>query len=145
MYERPLDEHIEEMKDAAAQMVAFTAPLANSHDEKVVAPLKQRKICVDGYNTAVMFSRADHHGKFYIETLEIMATHTPFLPMHLVCKIAVKFLGGHDLIHYSTYLQGHKVYVWKVCLDRRGRPLPIARKNFEPMMFEGLKYSFVWH
>lgn len=138
---RPLDEHIEEMRNAAHTLVPYTYPLVDEHDDKVVSPLKQRRVNVDGYEVLVMFSRSDY-GENFVENLEIVALYSPFLPMHVVCKLATRFLGGHHLLHYSSYLEGRKVYVWKVCLDRRGCPIPLDVDDCEFKEYQGLRFCY---
>jgi hypothetical protein len=141
LYTRGLDEHVEEMRDAAHALVEHSYPFVSDHEDRVIAPLKQRRIVVDGYDLVLSFNRSDY-GSHLIETVEVTGL-SPFLPMRLVCKIAIRFLGGHCLLHHVDFVNGHKVYIWKVCIDRRGRPLPLDKKRYESRRYDDLEYVFV--
>ncbi len=137
-----LDQVIDEMRGMAHQLIPYTHPQASYFDSQEVAVLKQRTLYVDGYDVVLYFGIQDY-GDFRIERLEIISVHTPFLPMYLVCKIAARFLGKHELRHSESFKMGRKVYVWTIGVDERGRPLALPDPDLEKCSYEHFDYSCV--
>jgi hypothetical protein len=137
------DEKIEIMKNLASDLVQYNFPMGPVEMEYHIAPLKKCEVEVDGYTIVFHFNRAlyqDH----YLETFQLYNKYAPFLPFHLVAKLAKKVLGGHFLSLIEFYQEDRKVYCWSVCLDIRGRPImsPIKEKTVT-MVFEGFEYMYM--
>jgi hypothetical protein len=139
---KDVGQQIEEMHSMANQLAPYTYPQTSRFKEFEVDVLKQRQMTLDGYEIMAHFSRADY-GKCKIESVEIIGVYTPFLPMYVLCKIATKFLGGHELKYSESFKKGRKVYIWAVALDERGRPIPLTDPELERGMYEDFGYSYV--
>lgn len=139
-----IDEHIDEMRAIANRLVEYSYPKVSRRSEFDVDVLKQRQIVVDGYDLLVHFGKADY-GKCHVEALEVVGVYIPFLPMYMVCKVAAKFLGGHELKYAESFKKGRKVYIWTVALDNRGRPIPLTNPELEKATYEDFGYSYVAH
>lgn len=140
MHFKNINEHIEEMKNAANTLVQHSFPLVPLHESKKVDCLKQRIMWIDGYLLAAYFGRCDF-GDYYLEKLELVSMSYPFLPMYLLCKIGAKFLGGYGLRLTEQYYAGRKVYTWDVKVDKTGKPIPITQDRDESYDFEGFTFS----
>lgn len=123
---------IESMQNIALMLID------NPHPE--VNLLRQRQITIDGYDLITMLNRDIVDGQI-IETLEIVNYSAPYLPMHLLCKVAILFLGGHHLIYYSKYIESKRVYIWMVFLDSTGKPVASNLNNLKDLEYEGLRFS----
>jgi len=139
---KDLDETIEEMRVVADRLVFHTWPQVPMRQEAEIDTLKQRQIVVDGYDLLLHFNRADYNA-CRVESLEICGLYTPFLPMYLVCKVAAKFLGGHELKYAEAFKNGRKVYLWTVAVDERGCPIPLDHSRLRRGEYQGFRYSYV--
>lgn len=137
-----LDEIIDGMRDVSNELITYTYPRSNIATESKIDLLKQRSFNVDGYDLLVHFSIADY-SVCRVESLEIIGLHYPFLPMSLVCKLGVRFLGGHNLKYAESFKGGRKVYIWTVAIDDRGRPMPLVNSLLSKRLFEGLSYYVI--
>ena len=63
--------------------------------------------------------------------------------MYLVCKIAARFLGKHELRHSESFKMGRKVYVWSIGVDERGRPVALPDRYLEKCSYEHFDYSCI--
>lgn len=120
---KTIDQHIEEMRNVGDLLVPHSVPNVSFYEEREVDILKRRSIWIDGYHIAVLFSKSDF-GKFCLESLEVSNLTGPFLPMIVACKVAIKFLGGHELKLSEHWVLGRKVYIWTIRVDKKGRPIP---------------------
>ena len=141
-YHKPIDQHIDEMRATANQLVNYTFPRASKRTETDIDCLKQRQVIVDGYNVALHFSVSDHE-KCRIESLEIVGVYVPFLPMYLVCKIASLFLGSCELKYAESFKKGRKVYMWTVAIDKRGCPIKMVSHNLDICAYEDFVFSYL--
>ncbi len=130
------------MRGMAKQLIPYTPPQGSDLDAHETSILKQHTLSVDGYDVVLYFSVQDY-GDFRMERLEITSLHTPFLPMYLVCKIAARFLGKHELRHSESFKMGRKVYVWTIGVDERGRPLALPDIDLEKCSYEHFDYSCI--
>ena len=139
---KQLGQVIDEMRSIAHQLTPHTYPAVPRQEARVVDSLKQRTACVDGYELTLHFGVQDFD-TFRIERLEIVAMHVPFVPMYLVCKLAAKFLGGHDLRYSEAFKMGRQVYIWTVAVDSKGRPVPMTDSGLEKCSYEHFAYTFI--
>ena len=137
-----LDQTIDQMRAMAQQLIPYTPPQGTDLDAQDVAFFKQQTLYVDGYDVILHFSIQDY-GDLRIERLEVISQNTPFLPMFLVCKIAARFLGKHELRYSESFKMGRKVYVWTIGVDERGRPLALPNIYLEKCSYEHFDYSCV--
>lgn len=137
------DEKIEMMRNVSESLVPYNFPSGPVELEYYIAPLKRCEVEVDGYSVVFHLNRAKYNDH-YLETFQVHNKYAPFLPFHLVAKLARKVLGGHHLSLVEFYQGEHKIYCWSVCLDDRGRPIdsPIKEKS-KPVEFEGFKYVYI--
>jgi len=137
------DSKIEMMRNVADELVPYNFPMGPVELEYHISPLKKGEVEVDGYTIVFHFNRALYNDH-YLETFQMYNKYAPFLPFHLVTKLAKKALGGHMLSLIEFYQEDHKIYCWSVCLDERGRPIssPIKEKS-KPKVFEGFNYHYM--
>lgn len=136
---KSIDEHVDEMVEIADQLIPMTHPLAKPHEEMSVDNLKQRSIIFDGYEVSIHYSRADYD-VCRVESLEIIGVHVPFLPMYVVCKLASIFLGGHELKYSESFKKNHKIYLWTIAVDERGRPIPLKHPALERQIYDHFSF-----
>lgn len=137
------DEKLEVMRKAAEVLVPYNFPLGPVDLEYYIAPLKKCEVEVDGYTIVFHVNKAMYNDH-YLETFQVHNKHAPFLPFHLVVKLARRVLGGHHLSLVEFYQGERKIYCWSVCLDDRGRPIisPIKEK-FTTKSYEGFQYMYI--
>lgn len=137
------DSKIEMMRDVADELVPYNFPMGPVELEYHISPLKKGDVEVDGYTIVFHFNRA-FYNDHYLETFQLYNKYAPFLPFHLVAKLAKKVLGGHMLSLIEFYQEDHKIYCWSVCLDDRGKPIysPIKEQS-KPKVFEGFRYHYM--
>lgn len=137
------DEKIEMMRNVSIALIPYNFPLGPVELEYYIAPLKRCEVEVDGYTIVFHLNRAKYDDH-YLETFQVHNKYAPFLPFHLVVKLARKALGGHCLSLVEFYQGEHKIYCWSVCLNPRGKPInsPIKEKS-TPMNFEGFEYRYI--
>lgn len=137
------EEKIEVMRNMADRLVPYNFPLGSVDMEYYLAPLKRCEAEVDGYSIVFHLNKAEY-SNHYLETFQVHNKHAPFLPFHLVVKLARKVLGGHHLSLVEFYQGERKIYCWTVCLDVRGRPISSpAEERFEQRRFEDLEYKYI--
>lgn len=137
------DEKVEMMRNLSEILVPYNFPSGPVELEYYIAPLKRCEAEVDGYSVVFHLNRAKYNDH-YLETFQVHNKYAPFLPFHLVAKLARRVLGGHHLSLVEFYQGEHKIYCWSVCLDDRGRPIdsPIKEKS-KPAEFEGFRYVYI--
>lgn len=137
------DEKIEMMRNVSHSLVPYNFPSGPVELEYYIAPLKRCEVEVDGYTVVFHLNRAKYNDH-YLETFQVHNKYAPFLPFHLVAKLARKVLGAHFLSLVEFYQGEHKIYCWSVCLDDRGRPIdsPIKQRS-NPAEFEGFRYVYI--
>lgn len=137
------DTQLDTIRNLAKDLVPYNFPLAPVDFEYYIAPLKKSEVEVDGYTIVFHLNRASY-GDYYLETFQIFNKHAPFLPFHLVAKLAKKALGGHNLSLIEFYQDDRKIYCWSVCVDLRGRPIPYPnQQKTKPRIFEGFEYMYM--
>lgn len=143
MFRKPLEESIEEMRNMGKHLIPFNYPLNSPQTENDINPLKLKQLTVDGYQILLHYSKADY-GDHYLETVQIFGRCYPFLPFHLVVKIARKVLGGYNLSLVEMLRENRKVYCWSVYLDLNGRPIePPKKRKVEHCIYEGFEYDYL--
>ena len=66
------------------------------------------------------------------------------MPFGLICKLAKRFLGSHHLSLVELFKDNRKIYIWSVCVDRRGRPIQAPYEiDTEECNFEGFNYLYM--
>lgn len=142
--ELKLEDIIESMRTLGDMLIPHNFPKTSTIAmEDDLAIFKQREIIIDGYPIMLHYQKADYD-KYFMETLQIYGKSSPFLPFSLICKLAKRFLGGHHLSLVEIFKDNRKIYIWSVCIDRRGRPIqaPFDMET-EECEFEGLDYLYM--
>lgn len=143
IYHEPLEELIERTRRLGDRLVPLNWPMNRQGDEQDLSILKTSKTAVDGYEITLHYNKADH-GDYYLETLQIYGQHTPFLPFNLVCKVARRFVGSKWLYLVELMQEHKKVYIWTVCVDKKGHAIENPRqKSAELLLFEGFEYRLM--
>lgn len=124
----------------ANMLIPHTFPKVPFEHEQDVLMLKQRRITVDGYQITLCLSRADY-GEYYLDSLQIQNTSSPFLPFNLVCKLGRAFLGEQNLSYVDFVKDNRKVYCWTLRV-RDEKPLPPSKKS-QKSSYEGFEYSIL--
>jgi len=138
------NEQFEILRNLGNRLVDYNYPLSPIHFENELSCLKTMDIEVDGYDTVVYFNKSLYDDGCYLETFQIYNKNAPFLPFHLVAKLAQKALGSYFLSLIEFYQNDHKVYCWTVSVDDRGRPLPSPLNNkLKTKVFEGFQYGYL--
>lgn len=145
-YKEPkLEDVIDNMRALGDLLIPHNYPKAPllSTSEDDLAILKEREITVDGYPIFLHYQKADYDTHL-METIQIYGKNSPFLPFNLVCKLAKRFLGSHHLSLVEIFKENRKIYIWSVCVDKRGRPIPFPfEEEIEDCEFEGFNYSYM--
>lgn len=143
MFRKSLDEHISEMRATASALTRYSYPKTSKIDELDITCLKQRSLCIDGYQVILFLSRSDHND-FFLDKLEIVGMTIPFIPTYIVCKIGAKVLGDKHLRYSESFKFGRKFYVWSVTLNKDEEPTEsIDPEELTECEFEGFKYLYV--
>jgi hypothetical protein len=143
--ESKLEEIIEGMRALGDMLIPYNFPKAPPPTtmEDDLAIFKQREAIIDGYPIMLHYQKADYD-KHLMETLQIYGKSSPFLPFNLICNLAKRFLGSHHLSLVEIFKDNRKIYIWSVCVDRRGRPIPAPfEMETEECEFEGLDYLYM--
>jgi hypothetical protein len=143
--ESKLEEIIEGMRALGDMLIPYNFPKAPPPTtmEDDLAIFKQREAIIDGYPIMLHYQKADYD-KHLMETLQIYGKSSPFLPFNLICKLAKRFLGPYHLSLVEIFKDNRKIYIWSVCVDRRGRPIPAPfDTETEECEFEGLDYLYM--
>jgi hypothetical protein len=142
--EQKLDEIIEEMRNVGEVLVPYNYPKGSVNiwgDQLII--FKEREAIIDGYPVIIHYQKSDYDDHF-LETLQIFGKNSPFLPFNLICKLAKRFLGSHHLSLIEVFRDSRKLYVWAVCVDKKGRPIPSPYDSeTEPCEFEGFNYLYM--
>ena len=145
-YKEPkLDDIIDEMRTMGDRLIPYNFPKAPppTEPEDVLAIFKEREAVIDGYPIIIHYQKADYD-KHLMETLQIYGKNSPFLPFSLICKLAKRFLGPHHLSLVELFKDNRKIYIWSVCVDHRGRPIPSPYEmDTEECEFEGFNYLYM--
>jgi hypothetical protein len=137
------DSKIDIFRNLGERLVPYNFPSGPVELEYYIAPLKKAEVEVDGYTVVFHLNRASYQDH-YLETFQVFNKYAPFLPFHLVTKLARKVLGGHLLSLVEFYQDDKKIYCWSVCLDGRGRPMPSpVKEKSKQCIFEGFNYSYM--
>ena len=137
------DDAIEILRNVGERLVPYNYPLGSKLWEKDLLPLKIMDLEVDGYSVTIHFNKSKYQ-KYYLETFQVYSTNTPFLPFHLVTKMACKMLGSGDLSLIEFYQNDRKVYCWSVCLDDEGKPIPSPiSEDSKICSFQGFEYKYM--
>jgi hypothetical protein len=105
--------------------------------------LNGRIVEIDGYSLNLKFNRR-RNGSVINETLSISAENHTFLPFNLLCKLAKKFLGQHELFLYELVDEFRKIYIWSVSLDHEGKPIATYFKNkYEVCTYDDFSYIHI--
>lgn len=146
LYKEPkLDEIIEGMRELGDVLIPYNYPKAPPQMtlEDDLAIFKHKEAIVDGYPIILHYQKADYENHF-LETLQIYGKNSPFLPFGLICKLAKRFLGKHHLSLVELFKDNRKIYIWSVCVDRRGRPIAAPYEiDTEECNFEGFNYLYM--
>ena len=138
-----LDVIVKEMKAVGEVLMPFNFPQVPFNAEDDLSIFKARHAVIDGYRVFVHYQKSDY-GEYLIETLQINNSTAPFLPFQLICKLGKRFLGHRHLSLIEFFKENRKIYVWSVCMDRKGSPVEIPNvTRVEPCEFEGFKYSYL--
>ena len=141
--QKSLEDIIEDMRNLGNILVPYNFPKAPLTWEYDLAILKQKEAIIDGYSLVLHYQKNDYD-KHFVETLQIYNKNSPFLPFNLICKLGKRFLGANYLSLVELFRDSRKIYIWSVCLDHRGIPIPTPYKmETEECQFEGLNYSYV--
>jgi hypothetical protein len=141
--ESRLEEIIESMRTLGDILIPHNFPRVPLSMEDDLAILKQKEVIVDGYPVVLHYQKSDYT-QYLIENLQIYGKNSPFLPFNLVCKLGKKFLGSHHLSLVEVFKENRKIYIWSVCVDNRGRPIPLPwEKDTEECIFEGFNYLYI--
>lgn len=136
-------EKVDRLKKLGDRLVRFNFPMASQELEKDISVLKKAEVDVDGYGLIIHYNKA-HYDDYYLESFQIMGKYFPFLPFHLVVKLACKALGEDRLSLVEFIQDERKVYCWSVCKDLDGQ---VTDKPFlgkaEPCEFEGFAYHYL--
>jgi len=138
-----LDSTIDVLRTVAEHLVPYNYPQSPASLEDDIVPLKLATVDVDGYSVNLHFSKSFYQD-YYLESLQIFGVHCPFLPFHIVVKIAQRFLGSHELSLVEVPRESRKYYCWTVCVDLQGKPLsPVTEQKGEPCTYEGFDYIYM--
>jgi len=145
MYKEPnLEDIIENMRALGDLLVPYNYPKTlPTTMEDDLAIFKQREAVIDGYPIIIHYQKSDLD-EYLMETVQIYGKNSPFLPFNLICKLGKKFLGPHHLSLVEIFKDNRKIYIWSVCVDDRGRPIPAPYEmETEECVFEGFNYLYM--
>lgn len=138
-----LDNIVEKMRSIGDQLVPYNFPRVKGNVEDQVENYKLREIVIDGYKVVLHYNKADY-GSYYLEILQVKGSYALFLPFEILTKLAIKFLGGHNLSLVEFYKDGYKVYCWTVFVDKSGKPISFPEKEkCELCSYRGLEYYYL--
>lgn len=140
------DKEINEMKNLAKILVPYSFPIVSPEDEDIISCLKQREMCINGYDVIVYFNNCSYT-KVSLKTLQIYGKYFTALPFFLVCQCAYRFLGDKELSFVEVHSKNNydiyrKIYVWTVYYDKDNNPIenPFA-KDVSKKSYDGLQFS----
>lgn len=139
--QEPFNEIVAKMRSMGEMLVEYTYPLTPKADAEDIACFKLREVMVDGYELYIQYTKGDY-GEYYLETVEILAKHTPFIPFVVVCKIAKAFLGDKHLSYVNFFADNRRRYCWTLARDKDDEPMPGPyRVEMETEEYEGFVYD----
>lgn len=143
--ESKLEDIIDNMRALGDMLIPHNFPkaplLMTTEDDLSI--FKQREAIIDGYPVLLHYQKSDYDA-YLMETLQIYGKNSPFLPFSLICKLGKRFLGSHHLSLVEIFRDNRKIYIWSVCVDRRGRPIPVPwEPDTEECVFEGFNYLYM--
>ena len=139
--QRPLEETVANMRRMGEFLLPYTFPLAPKSDAEDIAPLKLNEVSIDGYDLFIQYNKGDY-GEYYLESVEILGKHAPFVPFVLVCKIAKAFLGEEYLAYVDFFHENRRHYCWTLARDKDDQPMPGPFKiEMDTGSYEGFEYS----
>ncbi len=137
----PLEETVAQMKRMGDILMPYTYPLRPKSEAEDIAFLKLHEIMLDGYHLFVQYNKSDY-GEYLLESVEILAKNTPFLPFVLVCKVAKAFLGDQHLAYVDFWHENRRHYCWTLAKNQNDEVVPGPFKvEMEHGNYEGLEYS----
>lgn len=140
MYHEPLDAAVLNMRAVGDILMPYNPPAAPDSEE-VLGVLKIRETTVDGYEVVLYFTKSDY-GNHITEVFQVYGSNSTFLPFHLVCKLAKKFLGDKELSFVELFKSNRKIYCWTVNTDRDGKPIQSPFKiKLHDRDYQGWHYS----
>ena len=139
-----IDEHIEEMRAIGEILMPHNFPKVSHQEEETVNVFKDRDVTVDGYEVTICYNKSDCDNH-YVEHCQVFSRSAPFLPFHLVCKLAQKFLGDRHLSLVEVFRDNRKIYCWTVAIDKNGEAIeqPYKETLMEECTFEGFRYTYM--
>lgn len=143
--EEHLDAIIERMRNLGEMLVPYNFPQSPPPTtmEDELAIFKHREAIIDGYPVVLHYQKADYD-KHLMETLQIYGKNSPFLPFGLICKLGKRFLGSNYLSLVELFKDNRKIYIWSVCVNRKGQPIPAPYEmETEECEFEGFNYLYM--
>lgn len=141
--ELKLEQIIDQMRTLGDMIVKYNFPKAPLTDEDELDIFKQKEAIIDGYPVMLHYQKADYDEHF-METLQIYGKNSPFLPFNLICKLGMRFLGRHHLSLVEIFKDNRKIYIWSVCVDASGKPIPSPYEmETEECEFEGFSYNYL--
>lgn len=141
---KSLDQVCEKLITMGRQLVEYTFPQAPQQLENSIFPWRLEETIVDGYYVVLHYTYLLHEDGFFVESIQIHGKHDPFLPFHVVVKIAQRFLGTNNLSLLELFKENRKIYCWSCFLDKDGKVLePQTGSDYQAHVFEGFRYNYV--
>jgi len=143
MYHENLDRIVERAKRLGEMLLPYNFPNAPKHDEDDLVGLKTIETTVDGYEVVMHYNKADY-GDHFLETFQVLGKSSPFLPFHLVTKLAQKFLGNDNLYLVELVQEKCKIYIWTLCVNKQGDAIDNPNNDqSEELSYEGFQYRLM--
>lgn len=144
MHKKPkLNDIIRNVRALGEMLIPYNFPQSLSKMEDDLAIFKEREIIIDGYPIILHYQKADYE-KYFLESLQIYGTNSPFLPFNLICKLGKRFLGSKYLSLVEIFKENRKIYIWSVCVNKDGKSIPSPEELVtEECEFEGFNYLYM--
>jgi len=137
-----LEDIVDKMRAVGEQLIPYNQ-LGDNSIEDVLHIAKTKETYADGYSIIIHYSKSDLK-THYLECIQILGKETPFIPFHLIAKIAKKFLGYYDLSLVEQLRDNRKIYCWTAFIDKKGRPIkPVNVPEIEICNYEGFEYMYM--
>lgn len=130
---------VAEMRAVGEVLVKHSFPLMPGDAEEDISILKTREMLIDGYEVTIYYSKSEYPSHI-LETFQIFGQRVPFLPFHMVTKIARKFLGESHLSLVEVYVNNKKLYIWTKTSNKEGTSKPTLEEAAIPAEHEGFKF-----
>ena len=138
-----LDVTIKRMKKLAKSFVNLTFPHSKGDDQDLVL-LKSSDVLIDGDTVIIFFSTSDYTDHL-VKTFQIYPKNHSFLPFHLVCKMAKKFLGEQHVSLLEVFSNNKKLYCWSVVTNLDEEPIENPNNsNGEKREFEKFNFQVMY-